>query len=105
MEGHLVKLRQFLIDGRCLDESLLLKPTLIVQPPAEDDEDNIEHLESINRLYKRVYNEILIVILNLHSTRIGPSMDLRSYLFRGTEELLHDKRLEKQPTNHSRWNQ
>ena len=49
MEGHLLKLRQFLIDVRCLDESLLLKPTLIVQPPAEDDDDNIEHLESINR--------------------------------------------------------
>lgn len=49
MEGNLLKLRQFLIEKNCLNENRLLKPTLIVQPPAEDDEDNIEHLESKNR--------------------------------------------------------
>ncbi|XP_046456153.1 uncharacterized protein LOC124203523 [Daphnia pulex] len=47
MEGNLLKLRQFLIEKNCLNESRLLKPTLIVQPPAEDDEDNIEHLERL----------------------------------------------------------
>lgn len=48
MEGTLLKLRQFLIESRCLSDSLLLKPTLIVQPPEQDDEDQIEQLESIN---------------------------------------------------------
>lgn len=47
MEGTLLKLRQFLIESRCLSDNLLLKPTLIVQPPNEDDEDQIEQLESI----------------------------------------------------------
>lgn len=42
MEGTLLKLRQFLIESRCLSDSLLLKPTLIVQPPEQDDEDQIE---------------------------------------------------------------
>lgn len=45
---NLVKLRYCLIESRCLSEALLLKPTLIVQPPHidEDDEDQIEKLES-----------------------------------------------------------
>ncbi|XP_057368389.1 uncharacterized protein LOC130689450 [Daphnia carinata] len=47
MEGTLLKLRQFLIEGRCLSDSLLLKPTLIVQPPELDDEDHIEQLERL----------------------------------------------------------
>lgn len=49
MEGNLMKLRIFLIESRCLNEALLLKPTLIVPPTNvdEDDEDQIDKLESM----------------------------------------------------------
>ncbi len=48
MQINLMKLRHHLIESRCLNEGLLLKPTLVAQPPtvAEDDEDQIEQLES-----------------------------------------------------------
>lgn len=48
MQVNLMKLRYHLIESRCLNEALLLKPTLVVQPPSagEEDEDQIEQLES-----------------------------------------------------------
>lgn len=47
-----MKLRYYLIESRCLNEAVLLKPTLIVQPvnANDDDEDQIEKLESMRRV-------------------------------------------------------
>lgn len=43
-----MKLRYFLIEPKCLNEAILLKPTLILQPTNldEDDEDYIDKQES-----------------------------------------------------------
>lgn len=61
-----MKLRIFLIESRCLNEALLLKPTLIVPPTNvdEDDEDQIDKLES------KVYIIFLLLLTSLISWKM-----------------------------------